>query len=555
MRQMYRVQIPEQVDISERLEIHHLLCYQITATRTRYLTRIAQLTRRRRLSILSTRDSDNEARDARWVRLGIAGFSGILLVSIVASVHLSTLDISFGSIVFGSRNLWRGQSAAFRVAAYHARGTDLLAPIAATFTLGDDAGHHVEVTQGGNTFVETRLPVPDALVNPCRLQVTIDTPDGSDDVSLILDATDRPPPLGGRIASHLENRPSAAPPPSGPLRVAVYPQGGQVVAGLENMISARITLHGIPLATSIDTNEFGIHVESDTLGLFHFPFTPMPQPKTLSFDTNAGRVELPFEVKTTGLLLETSQRGLVRPGADLAISVTTLPFADPTVHIDVWAGGALLLASSRPAKDRRVDVDIGLPRDASGFMRVEAYRNLGADPESRSTQLLWASDSPEADAANELLAALAALPGGDPIIDEARAAPVDRRADLARLALTRFVPETTGPPVLQSTLGARRLRVSEGRESLRAAVHTLFVLTVLAGIGLLLGWVLRHQIRTRRSLRHVLEEGIAAGEAIDEQDTNRLARISHLYDLALTLVTLMLAAYGIFMLMSHIQWE
>ena len=78
---------------------------------------------------------------------------------------------------------------------------------------------------------------------------------------------------------------------------------------------------------------------------------------------------------------------------------------------------------------------------------------------------------------------------------------------------------------------------------------------MLLGLGLIIGWVIRHQINVKRGFREVMEEGIAAGEDIDTESMHRLARISHLYDLVLALAAVGLIAYGILMLMLRIRWE
>jgi hypothetical protein len=237
------------------------------------------------------------------------------------------------------------------------------------------------------------------------------------------------------------------------------------------------------------------------------------------------------------------------------LNVSTLPFSDPVVHVDVWVGDALLLASSKPVRDRRLELEIGLPAAARGWVRLEVYRNLGADAAVRSTQLLWASDKPTPDAAADALAALDALPGGDSIVAVAGATRGEAGVELTRMAMSRYVPDTTGLPLLASTLGSRRATVSERKSAARTGVHTLFVLTLVAGLGLALGGVIRHQIQVRRNMRAVMEEGIAAGEAIDAEGIERLARISHLYDLFLALFTVGMIAYGILILLLRIRWE
>ncbi|MBI3180341.1 MAG: hypothetical protein HYZ27_11810, partial [Deltaproteobacteria bacterium] len=65
-------------------------------------------------------------RTGRRLRIAIAGFCALLLFTIVASVHLSTLDVSYGTLVFGPASLWRNHAASFPVAAFEPRGIDLV---------------------------------------------------------------------------------------------------------------------------------------------------------------------------------------------------------------------------------------------------------------------------------------------------------------------------------------------------------------------------------------------------------------------------------------------
>jgi hypothetical protein len=323
-------------------------------------------------------------------------------------------------------------------------------------------------------------------------------------------------------------------------------------------VSARVTRDGQPVQTELHTDALGVHTESDAHGILQFPFSPTPQADDISFTVGSAAgetLDVPLQVETSGLLLEVTPRGFVRPGGDVRLDVSTLPFSDPVVHVDLWVGDALLVASSKPVQNRHLELELGLPAAARGWVRVEVYRNLGADAAVRSSQLLWASNKPAPEAAADALTALDSLPGGDSMIAVAGAASGEARVELTRMAMSRFIPDTTGLPMLASTLESRRATVSERKSAARAGVHTLFVLTLVAGLGLALGWVIRHQIQVRRNMRAVMDEGIAAGEAIDAEGIERLARISHLYDLFLALFTVGMIAYGILVLLLRIRWE
>jgi hypothetical protein len=319
-----------------------------------------------------------------------------------------------------------------------------------------------------------------------------------------------------------------------------------------------LTRDGSPLAARIRSAAFDVDTESAADGTFRFVYTPTPNPKGLALDLElpggaSETLQIPVATSSSGLLLEVEESRFLDPGGEATLRVRALPFRDP-VHLDVWAGGALLVTSSGYTEEGTREAVFFVPEGAFGFVRADAYRNLAADPGSVSTLLMWASNSKEEQATTEALDALDALDGGDPILEAARAASGEARARLTGLALSRFVPIERGAPMLRSTLAQRRDAVASRTDAMRGAVNTLFVLTVALGLALAVGWVVRHQLRVRRAMRGVVEEGVAAGE-LDAEGTGRLARVSHLYDLAMALAAVLLAVYGIYLLLVHVRWE
>ncbi|MBI3179722.1 MAG: hypothetical protein HYZ27_08670, partial [Deltaproteobacteria bacterium] len=199
--------------------------------------------------------------------------------------------------------------------------------------------------------------------------------------------------------------------------------------------------------------------------------------------------------------------------------------------------------------------EVVLSDSIRGFVRIEASRNLAAAEGNASDVLLWVSPLAAPEAASEALAALAGLPGGDPVLELARAAPAGARVKLAVLALSRFAPPGRGAPLIASSLDTRREIVGGQKASLRAQVHVLFVLTVVLGISTLVVWALRTQRRMRRDMRSVADEGLAAGEDIDAQGVERAARFGHTSELFLALAAILLVAYGIYALLTSMRWE
>ena len=90
---------------------------------------------------------------------------------------------------------------------------------------------------------------------------------------------------------------------------------------------------------------------------------------------------------------------------------------------------------------------------------------------------------------------------------------------------------------------------------MRTQVHAFFVLTLLLGLGFVGAWVVRHQVHVRRDVTRVLEDRHRRGEdAIDPANIQKLTRFEHAYELALAFGALVLALYGIWMLLSNIWW-
>ena len=58
-------------------------------------------------------------REDQRLRYTIVGFAGVMLVLILLSIQLSMLQVPSASLVYGSSEVWRGQTAGFRVLTVH----------------------------------------------------------------------------------------------------------------------------------------------------------------------------------------------------------------------------------------------------------------------------------------------------------------------------------------------------------------------------------------------------------------------------------------------------
>lgn len=502
----------------------------------------------------------NEARDERRLRVAVGAFSALLLVTIVASIHLSTLGLTFGSLVYGSVHVWRGHDAAFRIAAIDGQGTTLIGGMSARVALRDGKGVRDTAEASGEEFLDARLSVPQDLGGDATLEVEVETEAGDDHFTLKLVPVDRPPPMRGRITSHREALTPDARPPAGGYEVRLYPEAGSVVAGLPNPMQGWVLDGGKPTAVPLHVDDPGLDAASDALGLFAFVYTPPPVRKPLRFAVGEAptlHVDVPLDPKPMQLVIDTKPRRFAQPGGAVEVTVRTLPFRGP-LFIDVWAGGCVLLATSARPKEGKQELELVLPAAVEGFVRIDAYRDPFAASDNAGSALLWASAKPAASAAEEALAAVATMPGADPVLTAAQQATGEGRARYAHLALSRVQPAETGLMLLRNTVQERRAVVERERDGLRVHVHRLFALTFALGVGMAIAWGIRHTLGVKRAVRGVVDEDpLDEAETPDDAKVARAARyatLRHLYNLALALAAIGMAAYSIYVLLTRMRW-
>jgi len=416
----------------------------------------------------------------------------------------------------------------------------------------------LRVTGRGLDFAELNLVIPPQLGDRPEIEVALETLAGADTVILPLRvrAPEAPPAdvAALRIAPHTEALIEEATVSEGPVRIALYPEGGEAVAGLDNRIVGRITKDGVPMAAKVISLSLGLDATADASGLFGFNYRPPLKPQKITFEVGSApsldKVDVPLDFRTNQLRLEVSPGPFVAPSTTVTLRVHALPFRTP-IHIDVWAGEVLLFGNSESAHKGLRELEVVLPTEVFGLLRVEAYRSLWAPQENRSSAALWVSRAGGEAAASEALAALDELDGDDPVIAAATATKIA----LAGLALSRVVAKAPGMPLLRSNIKEREAIVNTEVAALRGHVHGFLALTVLLGLALIAGWAVRHHNRVRRSVRAVMEDGIAAGESeIERDEIHGLTRFAHTYDLVLAFCALLLATYGVWMLVTRLSW-
>ncbi len=498
----------------------------------------------------------------RRLKQAIVVFAALLLAAIIASVHLSTMRVAFGSLTFGGKTVWRGHDTAFRFAALDPGSNRFVDNIEVQATLIDRKGQRLHVASHGDPFADVRFQVPADLERSAFLDVQLSTPAGSEHFRVATTARDRPTPLSGHLVSYEDNLKTSANVGGGTkggYGVALYPESGPLVAGLENDIVARVTQDGNPTSRPVTNDQVGLQGRSDAFGLLRFTYRPPLNPTPLVFaigEAPSVSVHVPIDARPTQLALDVQPRGIVRPGATLEIKVPTLPFRDAVI-LDVWAGGTLLLSAPLAATEQPRRAEVRLPEGLSGFVRVDAYRNPASPDETSLSRLVWVSDSPLADAADAALAALGHLEGTDPLLAATRTASSEAKAAWLPLLLTRYRPDTSGLPLLRSTVEERQAQLRREVARLRRWVHIAFVLTAFCALALATVWGVRHRRRMQQEMSSVIREAAAAGADVDESAAAAIPRLQegHAKSFVLAVVALALAVYAVFVLLTRIRWE
>ena len=296
--------------------------------------------------IESTRREDL---DDRRLRLTIGLFGAILLVAMVLSIELSTMGLTFGSLVYGSNPLWPGHTATFRVGALDARTSRLIAPIRARVVLHDEMAAVAEGEAEGDDVAEITLTLPKELGPRPLLRVELETEQGDDAVEVPLRLADAPT-AALRISPHLDALIPGADRSAGPLQIALYPNSGEAVAGLPNEVVGHLTRDGKPVSAAITSKLLGLTSRSDEAGLFSFTFRPPLKPQSLPFvvsEATGAPVTLgvPLDFRPVQLAVGVAPYPVVAPGATIDLRITTLPFRTP-LRIDLWAGDVLVQGHS-----------------------------------------------------------------------------------------------------------------------------------------------------------------------------------------------------------------
>lgn len=496
-------------------------------------------------------------REQRRARLALSGFGAVLLATMIASMHLSTLELSFGTMMFGSSQLWRGERAHFRLMAVDPQAA--LRPVTiedASLTL-KDAERSFGPYRFTGRLASLSFPVPDELSDTVTARVSVATEYGIETFEQTLTTVDTPAAMQGRIVSHRELLESRGRPPlNAPTTVRLYPSSGVFVDGLVNRIYGAAQLDGNRGPTVVSSQTSGFRAETDADGLFIAEIRPQARPTGERFvvgEAPGFSQDLYLRTESRQLVASTEPAALANPGDTVQIAVETLPVRE-AIFADLWVGDALVAGISIPPGPSPLHAELVIPLNARGLVRIDVFRRLLTPDASFSSVPLWVSrNTPEA-SVEELLDALEKRPGDDWAIGAASDTQSQSRRQLAVMALSRFESRRVGSPLLRNTVDEREHALSERKRRLRGRVNLLFIATFALGIALSAAWALRHHLKIKRDVNAVVDEGLAAGEDLDEAAMRKLIRVQSRLDFVLVIAALIFAGYAILTLLTSIRW-
>lgn len=528
----------------------------------------------------------------RPIRWAIIGYACALLIVIVLSVHVSTLELAFGSVCYGSRTLWRGHDAAFRIVALEPRRLTMVDTMRARITVRDQAGHPVVFREAQGPIAEINVPIPTTLeligaradvevhtsygVDRFTLPVTV-APEGSPGIAppgIAHAAHATPGAIDGTFTPDLHDLfwlPRHQPTSTGPYHVELFAQAGEVIAGMPNHLYGQITQNGQPVMTVVENRSMGLHVSGNALGLFEFDYTPpMEQkPLTLSVGTppHTSEITWPINSKPTQIMLSVSPDVIAKSGGTIDVTVRTLPYRKP-IYVDMILNDTVVLSTSLPPDhenpipsadpmDRGRRMTLPIPADAHGWLLITAYRNVLTPQESFARQLVWVSPQTAPGAA--LDEAIASVRTHNLLLVPSQAQlnmlPLHLQEQALRVALTRFQPRSKGAPLLHSTLQTRLSAFKARQHQWRTWINGGLLVLVTVGLIMMVTLVLKQQRQTRRSMHTALQEAIDAKALDEDTDLHGITALKHSYEFGLIVLTIVMFAYCVYLLLSSMRWE
>ena len=430
-----------------------------------------------------------------WLGKAVVSLGAAFFVAIAMSIQLSTISLNFGSVLHGSDTLWRGHTAAFRLAAIEPKSAGLLTMQKVSAELVDDHGLRVaaEVVNGQKTAILS-VEVPEEIDEHATLRVKVVVDDGIDAFDVPVIVADEPGRPRGRLAANKEELATGEPASS---LVMLYPASGHFVAGLKNQVIGQVLQKGTVVRPGGTTGESEPRVTALELGLNNvksvngfFRGSLMPHNRMAPLEVEVGfgegtksRVRVPIVPRPSQLVLAVRGGPMVAAGATIEVRILTLPFRG-AVEVDMWVGNTLVRALSAVPQRGGLDVGLEVPHDARGLLRVQAYKNLVSPGGSVSEVARWALGRGEG-----VKGFLKSYQGSGAVLGHLESGGVSPM--VSEIALSRFVSTARGAPRIWETLGGREMALERERGRLRSYVHYLYLgcavafvlLVVFVGLG------------------------------------------------------------------------
>ncbi|MBJ80649.1 MAG: hypothetical protein CMH60_04955 [Myxococcales bacterium] len=472
-----------------------------------------------------------------------------MLLCIVASIHLSTAELSFGTQVYGSNKVVAGQQAAFRLMIVNTANLRSLAFDHAEVKLKDKKDILFKRAFKYQEIANIHVPIPKTSSAELTLEFYIETDGNSDEFSIPLKVRSEPGPIESALIKSPFTKSKKI--KGTTIEVRLYPDTGKIVSAFKNHLRLYMTKDGQPLATKIEIKPLGREITTNEDGFAHFAYKPMAHLKELTFvytlENMPLTLKIPIHVEALQMQVDFKKSRFVRPGDTQAITIEKLPFSSP-LHLDLWLGDTLVQAASYEQPRGPIELNIEVPDWAGQPLRWQFFRNLMAPQGTDLNYTQWLSHSSGEEGAEQSQAFLNKVPGAEtitlpPTVPERH-----------QTFLSRLQPYHSGTPLLHSSVSGRQADLDAWRTNLRQIVHRIFMLCAILGALLLVISLWRHHRRTQIQMKSALDEGFLAGEAVDPRLTHNYPK-DRKVDLLMALVAIFSLIYAIYILLTHIQWR
>ncbi|MDP7039265.1 MAG: hypothetical protein QGI45_08910 [Myxococcota bacterium] len=500
----------------------------------------------------------NEEHSKRLTQISVAAFCTIMLLCIVASIHLSTAELSFGTQVYGSHQVLAGQNAGFRVMIVNTHNLRPLAFDHAKLQLKAKKDVLFKQAYKNQEVANIHIPIPADAPTELTLEFDIEASGNSDHFTIPLKVMKKPGPLEMTLlkspSAQSKSQKDAA---MDQIAIHLYPETGKIVSAFKNRLRIYVTKNGQPWRTKLEIPLLEKSVSTDEQGFATLIYKPMAHLKKLTFaytlDHKPQTLKVPIQVEALQMQVDFKGRRIIPPGQTQEISISKLPFSTP-LHLDLWLGNALVQVASYRQRRGPIELNMEIPELIHQPIRWQFFRNLMAPQGSDLNYVQWLSHHTGTKGQEAALNFLQDLPGDDILLKNS---PTHTSAMLEtrhQALMGRLQPYHPGTPLLHSSTAGRKTELEAWRNNLRQIVHRIFLISALLGGLLLIISLWRHHRTTQAQMKAALDEGFLAGEAVDP-------RLSHTYpkdrklDLLMAMIAIFSLIYAIYILLTHIQWR